>query len=454
MSYEVTKDNNSKNACYGYVVTGYLKAWPADKKIADGIDPTVQDFMEEIQKIVNNAKILGINSGVGHVEQGWRPPESDETGSMHWQGYYQFKKKQKFSTFQNKLAKVCGMTWRLEEAHGSAARNVEYCTKPTGPWTYASGVVKESITLSEPVWINQDGFTMKKGKRNDLAAVNKAIDDGASMEDLCREFPSTFVRSYKGLGERVFRRDMKIAESREVIKKCYLLFGPTGTGKTQDVLTYTFPKMFGFKKEEVFVMDGGNGKKLWFDGYDIARHRVLLIDELEPAQIPRTTLLRLLDNVQFRGETKGGFTPVHIDYLFITSNYTPEELFLKKHTSFAYNEDGQQYRNTEWVYDDAMENRFDELCNYSGKPNYRQQVKHTRTVMMNDAKAVASLLPATLAFGTEGDESQCGSERVQPSPNGPQAPKNGKNKIQLTIHGDRDDSEDSTLAPYAKGRLY
>jgi hypothetical protein len=444
MSYTITDDGNSKSACYGYVVTGYLKSFTKEMKEADGTEPTKHDFMEEIQKIVDNAKEVGIKSGVGQVERG-------QNGTVHWQGYYQFNKKQKFRTFQNKLAKICDMSWNLQEAMASTEKNVEYSTKGTGEFTYASGAVKYSEQLSQPVWINEKDLVLKKGKRSDLAAVNKAIDEGMSMEDIAREFPNAYVRYTKGLGSRVFLRDSKAARSRAVNKQCFLLYGPTGTGKTHDVLTFTFPEKFGFTKEDVFIVDGGNGKKLWFDGY--TNQRVLLIDELEPQQIPRTTLLRILDDVSYRGEIKNGFTDTHFDFIFITSNYSPDELFLKKHTKIERDEYDNQFRIVEWVEDHAMLHRFNFICNYSGRKDFRKEKKKLQRINMNDAKSVASLLPATLAFGTVGDESQCGSERVQPSPNSPPATTNGKKKIQLDILGDRDDSDESTLAPYANGRL-
>ena len=425
MSYEITEDGNSKSACYAYVVTGYLNGFTKAMKDADGTEPTLYDFMEEIVKIHDKMKVLGILAGVGQVEQG-------QNGTRHFQAYFQFHKKQKFKTFRNKLEKAgIKMNWSLQDAQASKQKNVDYCTKPTGEWQYQTGAVKFSTTLSEePIWFNPDGLKNLKGKgtRSDLNAVNKAIDEGMTMAEIAVQFPNQFVRCHRGLEKRIFTLRSNQAKAASHKKLCFLLFGPSGTGKTTDVLERTFPEQYGFKRD-VFIVDASAGK-LWFDGYNF--EKVLLIDELTPNQLSHTTLCRLLDDTYYRGEIKQGHTTTNFQYIFITSNYPPSELFVMKHTEYEW-EGGVQIPRSEWVQDEAVLHRFNALCDYSGKPNYRKQQKKRKNISMV-SKSVASLLPATLELGTKGDEVQCGSERVQPSPNSPQeANVNGKKKETHTI---------------------
>tara|TARA_X000001036_G_C20664850_1_gene800358 strand:- start:393 stop:1739 length:1347 start_codon:yes stop_codon:yes gene_type:complete len=411
MSYEITEDGNSKSACYAYVVTGYLKSFTKEMKEADGTEPTKYDFMEEIQKIVDNAKEVGIKSGVGQVERG-------QNGTVHWQGYYQFNKKQKFRTFQNKLAKICEMTWNLQPAMGSTEQNVTYCTKGTGDFTYSTGAVKYSEQLSEPVWINEKDLVLKKGKRSDLAALTKLIEAGGGIDDIDREMPSLALRYDKHIERMIFRRDSRDARANEVNKHCYFLYGDAGTGKTQDVLKYRFPEMFGFKAEDVFILNKGNNGNLWWNGYD--HHRVLLIDDIEPKMVSRQNLLRILDDISFKGESKGGVVQTCFELVFITSNYHPHEILTKTERWIEYDDYENQIQKKQEVVDPALLSRFDGMLDYSGCKNLRADRKTTQHIKMSDAKSVASLLPATLALGTEGALGQCGSERVQPSPNSPQ----------------------------------
>lgn len=410
MSYTITDDGNSKSACYGYVVTGYLKSFTKEMKEADGTEPTVHDFMEEIQKVVDNAKVVGIKSGVGQVERG-------QNGTVHWQGYYQFTKKQKFKTFQNKLAKICDMTWNLQEAQASTEKNVEYCTKPTGDWTYSSGLVKHSEQLSQPVWINQSDLVLKKGKRSDLAALNKLIEAGATIDDIDREMPSMALRYDRHIERAIFRRDARLASSNDVRKTCYFLYGDAGTGKTQDVLKYRFPEMFDFKIEDVFILNKGNNGNVWWDGYQ--NHRVLLIDDIEPKMIPRQNLLRILDDISYKGEKKGGVIQTNFELVFITSNYHPHEILTKQERWVEYDEYDNPIQKKAEVVDPALLSRFDGILDYTGCKNLRADRKTTQHIKMSDAKSVASLLPATLALGTKGDMGQCGSLRVPPSTKDP-----------------------------------
>jgi hypothetical protein len=443
MSYTIKDNGDSKSPSYGYVVTGYLKSFTKEMKEADGTEPTALDFMEEIQKVIDNAKTLGIRSGVGQVERG-------QNGTVHWQGYYQFKKKMRFKTFQNKLAKVCDMTWNLMEAQASSEKNVEYCTKPTGNWTYASGLVKHSEQLSEPVWINQNDMVKKKGKRSDLAELNKLIEAGATLDDIDREMPNVALRYDKNIERKIFRRDARIARQSSTEKLCYFLWGDAGTGKTFDVLEYRFPKMFNYTSDDVFILNKGNNGNLWWNGY--TNQRVLLIDDIEPGMISRQNLLRILDDLSFKGETKGGVVQTNFEIVFITSNYHPREILTKVNTWYEDDDYGNQRVHKETVFDPALESRFDALCDYTGRENLRARRKQTKTIRMVDDESVASLLPATLEHGTKSAVRQCGSLRVQPSTNdGRQDHSNSKSakKIQSQVQADSNEN----LGTIRKGGL-
>lgn len=103
-------------------------------------------------------------------------------------------------------------------------------------------------------------------------------------------------------------------DGRRRIKRCVIFWGPPGTGKSSSV-----NKLIGRRSH--FRM--ANGK--WFDGY--AYERILWMDDFHPGQVNRAMLLQLMESGHFRAEVKGGMTMIHIDELYITSNWDPQEWF-------------------------------------------------------------------------------------------------------------------------------
>ena len=68
----------------------------------------------------------------------------------------------------------------------------------------------------------------------------------------------------------------------------------------------------------------------WWDRYD--KHEVVLLDDFSPGWFkgcPTDFLLALLWRYEFLVEVKGGYTIVSPRVIFITSNYTPQQIALE-----------------------------------------------------------------------------------------------------------------------------
>ena len=136
------RDNPAKN----FALTLYLKEFPKD----GDKEPTLKHWDEAFHTLSAMQKELNINAFVGQAERG-------EGGTQHGQAYVQLAGKTRRATLAKKIAKFTPFTAHVSNAGGSAEQNVAYCTKTTGPWTYADGSVKHSTTLSnQPVWIGMD----------------------------------------------------------------------------------------------------------------------------------------------------------------------------------------------------------------------------------------------------------------------------------------------------------
>lgn len=393
---DAPKDNPSKN----FAITGYLMAFPKDSET----EPTLDDFNTAINQLIQTdmVEMLGINSMVMQVEIG-------EGGTMHLQAYIQLASKSRRSTFNKKVRKNTAFNFSIQNARGSAAQNVLYCTKPTGKWEYANGAVKMNTTLStKPIWINKAGL-VKKGERSDLAEVIRAVENGASLRELDERYPTQMVRMSRGVQGYQFRK--KMSESKvERDVNLVVMYGGEGTGKSYDA-RHKITQKYGFTKDDIYSLQFGKGQ-LWFDGYN--GEKVLLLDDYEIDGIHRSTLLKLSDIYQFIGQTKGGHIVAEWELVIITTNSDISEICVQS----EWVDDGDGRGQSIDTPDPAFMSRISEAFNYNGMPDLRLQkdpIKITRMAEVRNRqtglnkylpesdvpKSVTSLLPVTLEHGTK-----------------------------------------------------
>lgn len=165
----------------------------------------------------------------------------------------------------------------------------------------------------------------KQGKRNDLLALKRAMDEGRDPRELMMDDQffgvlsrnMTFAMNYYSI-----KRQRTAAEMQLDVQ---VFYGGTGTGKTRKAY-----EELGMDPLQTWTWTPGAGST-FFDGYTGQDH--VIFDEFR-GQIPLGQMLRLIDiypvNVQVKGSTVA-WSPKKI---IITSPVCPEDW---------YNTEGKDY---------------------------------------------------------------------------------------------------------------
>lgn len=209
--------------------------------------------------------------------------EVGESNTPHLQGYCELEGQMSFK----KLKKTYMPRAHIEKRKGTGKQAADYCKKE-GNFT-------------------EQGQLKKQGKRNDLAAVKTAIEEGYNV----REIVET-ASNYQAI--RMAECLMKYKEPQRTWKptvKWY--YGATGTGKT---------KQAHEECEDPYVaMETAQ----WWEGYDA--HAEVIIDDMRRNFCCFNFLLKLLDRYPHKIEVKGGSRQFLAKTIIITSCYSPYEMF-------------------------------------------------------------------------------------------------------------------------------
>lgn len=226
------------------------------------------------------------------------------TGQHHWQGVMKFK--ERVSLKQAKKLLGCS------HAHLEVAM----------AWKDAVAYVSKEES-SVPGTLCEFGADVTSGYRSDLHSVCQRIREGASVQQIAEESGPVLVRYSKGL--QAFRTALQ-GVTMKLTRKCVLLLGDTGAGKTR----YVYDR---FPHSQVYsVLDISKG---WFDGYE--GHRVALFDECGEGMLDVNLLKKLCDIYPMQVQVKGGSVAWNPDFVFLTSNL-PMANWWKQLTSVAHYE--------------------------------------------------------------------------------------------------------------------
>ncbi len=216
--------------------------------------------------------------------------EKGDNGTVHYQGYVQFK-----STMGMSALKKLDARAHWEPRKGSHRQALDYSTKLDtrleGPWKYGIGIAG--------------------GTRTDILAFKEAIKAGKSEEFIADNHTSCYIRYGKGYDR--LRQLYKPEHSGVITVK--LLYGETGTGKT---LSGT-----EMAAEHASWWEMPVDQKFWFDGYR-GQEAVLLDDFVGAASHWRLdAFLRLTNPRTLAVPKKGGHTWWYPKTVVITSNIHP-----------------------------------------------------------------------------------------------------------------------------------
>jgi len=239
-----------------------------------------------------------------------------KTGKEHIQLYVEYKKQVNFATVRRDFTYASGGSAHIEVKSRKSTREQckKYCSKEASR--------KPGTTPTEVgTWDEQAA-----GRRSDLREIGAKILAGASIQEILLETPHSVIQYGKGIREAIGEVKLMKAALRNVKTTCFI--GPPGVGK--DLLAQVMAKKLGY-----FMITFRQDKE-WFDGYK--GERCLIISEYKN-QLPRPTLLDLLDHGKKMIAVKGGMILAEWTDVFITSNFQPEKWYdneLKEYKDYDY----------------------------------------------------------------------------------------------------------------------
>lgn len=248
---------------------------------------TITDFPHE--NLDHLLKLKGLNHLYAQREL------CPKTNRPHWQGIMTFKSPKEFST----------MIKQADGTHVEVMRalylkdNMPYVTK------LATAILDKDG--NHIVIEYGERLTYEPGKRNDLIAVQEALDAGTTPKEIAEQFFEQWCRYKNSFKEYT----LLTSKSRDFKTSFYYFYGPTGTGKT---------RLANEISPGAYYKNPGK----WWDGYDGTSD--IIIDDFM-GTIPFSELLRLTDRYEHRVECKGGMFNFAPKRIFITSNYSIEKIY-------------------------------------------------------------------------------------------------------------------------------
>lgn len=217
--------------------------------------------------------------------------QAPSTGQWHWQGYFET-----FTKRSNvRLAKIlgCAVHPYVEHARGSQEENEKYCTK--------DGQVIEF------------GVKMKQGERHDLKKLVDDIMSGeTTMDEIVLERPLMYYQFGRVLqaANNIRLKRLKHPDVRTV----EWIYGPAGCGKSRYVNSVA-PNAYVWRDDDFQEYQGEPD---------------IIIEEFRGTTMSIDKFLKLTDphysNLWLKRK-HDSFVPAVPSRIFITSNFSPEEIF-------------------------------------------------------------------------------------------------------------------------------
>lgn len=210
-----------------------------------------------------------------------------ETGEKedtpHYQGYVELSAPQRFSWIKKRLSRA-----HLEPRKGSRTQARDYCHKEDPePFEYGT-------------WIED-----RQGRRNDLVAIKRKIDEGATELDIFDEHFGSAIRYNRSFNRYRYLRFKYTATPVKV----YWIIGEAGSGKSRAAYQ-RYPRAFRKRNSK------------WWDGYD--GEKVVIWDDYRKTDdYTYEDLLQWLDCYPKSGECKGSTMALTYDTVVFTSDTHP-----------------------------------------------------------------------------------------------------------------------------------
>lgn len=240
----------------------------------------------------------------------WQWEKAPTTGQYHVQGYVEWENQKTMNATKVALGDKGA---HVEQAQGTAKQNKEYCSK--------------SETKVQPDMAREYGAYAEQGKRNDWWEIKEDIKDGMGLRDIAEKRPDLFAKHYSGI--TALMKTLQTPPRRHPVSIFYWT-GIPGVGKTHWT-TKTFddqdPTGDHSHREAYWVQDRFGSGPPWMDGY--TDQLVCVFDEFD-GQMPRNTMLRIMDGQPTTVQNKGGSAHFKASVLVLLSNDPITEMY-KEH---------------------------------------------------------------------------------------------------------------------------
>lgn len=235
--------------------------------------------------------------------------EVGEQGTPHLQFYVEFPMKKHTAWMKSHYAERA----HYELRKGSPKQASDYCKKDGKYWEQGE--------------ISKSGG---KGKRNDLVEAFRAMQGGATAEEMLEQHGQVYIRNLRQLKAVQF----EVAKDRDFKPQVYYIYGETETGKTSSVHAI---------EKDLFVHYDRQGK--WHDGYH--GQEAFLEDEFIGNADVRIYNAKY-DRYAFSLETKGGMVKFNSKRIYICSNFSITQIAEKN--QWTREEEAQFRRRIDKVF--------------------------------------------------------------------------------------------------------
>jgi hypothetical protein len=154
-----------------------------------------------------------------------------------------------------------------------------------------------------------------QGARTDLHALRDAVKEGKKDKTIIED--DTLVRVYAKHLPFVNKLKQIYAPRRKKMTECIWYHGPPGTGKST-MAQYNAEKE---APDDVYYKPAGS----WWDGY--TGQKIVILEDIKSGEMTTGEFCRLIDSRPLQVPVKGGFEQFTSSKVYVTSNYTPKEIF-------------------------------------------------------------------------------------------------------------------------------
>lgn len=232
--------------------------------------------------------------------------ETGANGTPHLQGHVYRKAKARLQWLKRNVSDRAH--WEISKCY---AKSIDYCKKgdqPKAEWDEL-GVSGPSFGLRADV-VEFGVPPPAIGERTDLQHATNLLLNGFCMRDIALECPTVYIKFNRGLHalQSVLFDSYESPSCRGI-----WIFGPPGSGKSHATRNF---------ESDLYI----KAQNKWFDGY--SDQEAILLDDFDKGGKCLGHYLKIwADRWRCTGEIKGSTVALQHRRFYITSNYTPSEIW-------------------------------------------------------------------------------------------------------------------------------